>query len=159
LPDTEAATDEGDLARLLLRATRAVEREMLARLALEDLGMLQMRHLAVLRALDPAGAMRASELARDAGVTRQAIAQVLVELERFGVVEQVADPRDGRAKLVRYTGSGRRGHRRAMAVFTELEREQLERLGAERVARLKRDLAALAGEPSGDRAAAAATRV
>lgn len=116
---------------------------MIARLAQSGLDMLAPRHLPVLRALNPATGTRASEIARDAGVTRQAIAQVVAELERLGIVEQHPDPTDARAKLVRYTPFGRRGYRRALAVFTDLEREQLTRLGPERLAALKQDLRSL----------------
>jgi DNA-binding MarR family transcriptional regulator len=134
---------DADLARLLLGATRAFEREMIARLAKAGLDMLAPRHLPVLRALDPASGTRASDIARDAGVTRQAIAQVVAELEQFGIVGQHPDATDARAKIVRYTPLGLRGYRRAMAVFTELEREQVKRLGADRVVALKQDLRTL----------------
>lgn len=135
---------DADLARLLLGATRAFEREMIARLAKAGLDMLAPRHLPVLRTLDPAAGTRASDIARDAGVTRQAIAQVVAELERFGIVGQHPDPTDARAKIVRYTPSGLRGYRRALKVFTDLEREQVRRLGADRVTALKLDLRTLA---------------
>jgi DNA-binding MarR family transcriptional regulator len=134
---------DADLARLLLGATRAFEREMIARLANAGLDMLAPRHLPVLRALNPATGTRASEIARDAGVTRQAIAQVVAELEQVGIVEQHPDPTDARAKIVRYTPFGLRGYKRALAVFTELEREQVTRLGPNRLAALKRDLRSL----------------
>jgi DNA-binding MarR family transcriptional regulator len=140
------ATDpppNADLARLLLGATRAFEREMLTRLAKAGLDMLASRHLPVLRALDPATGTRAADIARDAGVTRQAIAQVVAELEQFGIVGQHPDPTDARAKIVRYTPFGLRGYRRALKVFTDLEREQVKRLGADRVAALKQDLRTL----------------
>jgi DNA-binding MarR family transcriptional regulator len=134
---------DADLARLLLNATRAFEREMIARLAEAGLDMLAPRHLPVLRALDPRSGARASAIARDAGVTRQAIAQVLAELEQLDIVEQHPDPTDARAKVVRYTPFGLRGYHSALAVFSELEREQVQRLGADRVAALKQDLRSL----------------
>jgi DNA-binding MarR family transcriptional regulator len=135
---------DADLARLLLNATRTFEREMIARLAQAGLYMLAPRHLPVLRALDPTTGTRASVIARDAGVTRQAIAQVVAELEQLDIVDQHPDPTDARAKIVRYTPFGLRGYHTALAVFTELEREQIQRLGADRVAALKQDLRSLA---------------
>jgi DNA-binding MarR family transcriptional regulator len=134
---------DADLARLLLNATRAFEREMIDRLAQAGLDVLAPRHLTVLRALDAGDGTRPSTIARDAGVTRQAIAQVVAELERLGIVEQFPDPTDARAKIVRYTPFGLDGYRRALAVFTELEREQIQRLGPDRVAALKHDLRSL----------------
>lgn len=117
---------------------------MLRRLADAGLDMLRVGHLTVLRALDPGRGMRASALARDAGVTRQAIAQTVSELEKLGLVEQIPDPTDARAKIVRYTESGKRGYRRAMRVFTDLEREQHARLGDARISALKHDLRCVA---------------
>jgi DNA-binding MarR family transcriptional regulator len=135
-----------ELARLLLQATRAIEAQMAERLAAAGLAMLRPGHFTVLRALEPGDAgMRASALARDAGVSRQAIGQAVADLERLGIVEQVPDPGDARAKLVRYTRFGRAGHRRAMAVFTDLEHELAARVGAARVSTLKADLARIAG--------------
>jgi DNA-binding MarR family transcriptional regulator len=131
---------DADLARLLLGATRAFEHEMLARLAQAGLDMLAPRHLTVLRALDAGAGARASAIARDAGVTRQAVAQVVAELEQLGIVEQAPDATDARAKLVRYTTFGLDGYRRALAVFTEFEREHVELLGPTRIATLKQDL-------------------
>lgn len=74
-----------------------------ARLADVGLHVLAPRHLPVLRGLDAVRGSRASALARDAGVTRKAIAQVVAELEQFDIVEQAPDPTDARAKIVRYT--------------------------------------------------------
>jgi DNA-binding MarR family transcriptional regulator len=144
---SKASTDptfDADLARLLLGATRAFEREMLVRLAHAGLDMLAPRHLTVLRALDAGPGARASAIARDARVTRQAVAQAVAELEQLGILEQAPDPTDARAKLVRYTTFGLDGYRRALAVFTALEREHVQLLGPARVAALKQDLRSLA---------------
>ena len=118
---------------------------MFTRLAEVGLDMLGPRHLPVLRGLDAAQGTRAATLAREAGVTRQAIAQAVAELEQLDIVEQIPDPTDARAKIVRYTPFGHRGYRSALAVFTQLEREQTKRLGRARVAALKHDLKLLAG--------------
>jgi DNA-binding MarR family transcriptional regulator len=139
-PDQPPAAD---LARLLLNATRAFEQEMLARLATAGLEMLTIRHFPVLRGLDPDRGARAATLARGAGITRQAIAQVVAELEQLGIVEQVTDPTDARAKIVRYTSYGLDGYHRAMGVFTELEREAIKAIGPRRIAALKQDLQTL----------------
>jgi DNA-binding MarR family transcriptional regulator len=135
---------QADLARMLLNATRAFEHEMMARLATAGLEMLTIGHFPVLRGLDPDHGARASTLARDAGVTRQAIAQVVAELEQLGIVEQTPDPTDARAKIVRYTPFGLDGYHRAMAVFTDLEREAARRIRPDRIAALKQDLQRLA---------------
>jgi DNA-binding MarR family transcriptional regulator len=101
--------------------------------------------MTVLRVLDPGDAgMRLADLARDADVTRQAIQQIVADLERLGIVESLPDARDGRARRVRYTPYGRAGYERCMAEFDALERELAERLGPRRLRDLKAALEALA---------------
>lgn len=56
--------------------------------------------------LDPEGT-RLTVLAARTGLTHQSVGEVVAELERRGHVERIADPTDGRARLVRLTESGR----------------------------------------------------
>lgn len=51
---------------------------------------------------------RATTLAARAGVTRQSMGEVVRDLVGLGILETVPDPRDGRAKIVRYTAEGLR---------------------------------------------------
>jgi DNA-binding MarR family transcriptional regulator len=136
---------DDDLHRLLRLAQRNHERAMMDRVARAGLAMLRPGHMTVLRVLDPAGdGMRLSDLARDADVTRQAVQQLVGDLERLGVVESVPDATDGRARLVRYTPFGRAGYERCMAEFDALERETAARLGPRRLQALKAGLRELA---------------
>jgi DNA-binding MarR family transcriptional regulator len=138
-----------DLARVLRRAHRSVERAMMAAVAESGLDMLRPGHMTVLRVLDPGSAgIRTSELARDADVSRQAVQQVVADLERLGIVESLPDEKDARARRVRYTPFGRRGYERCMREFARIERDMEDELGAGAVRRLKRDLAHLAGRVS-----------
>jgi DNA-binding MarR family transcriptional regulator len=57
--------------------------------------------------IDPDGT-RLTVLAARTGLTHQSMGEVVAELERRGYVERVADPADGRARLVRLTDEGRR---------------------------------------------------
>ena len=50
---------------------------------------------------------RMSELAARSGVTKQAISQVVRDLERRELVERAPDPSDGRAQIVRLTARGK----------------------------------------------------
>jgi DNA-binding MarR family transcriptional regulator len=50
---------------------------------------------------------RLTELARRAGVTKQAMMIVVDDLEVRGLVRRTPDPEDGRAKVVRLTARGR----------------------------------------------------
>ncbi|MEM7136085.1 MAG: MarR family transcriptional regulator [Myxococcota bacterium] len=70
---------------------------------------------------------RPTVLAAKLGVTPQAVAQLVGELVAMGLVERVADPHDGRARLVRFTRQGRQdilaGFRTFEGVEADLRRE------------------------------------
>ncbi len=109
------------------------------------LEMLRPSHLTVLRVLDPGteGA-RAGDMARDADVSRQAIQQIVIDLESLGIVESVPDSSDGRARLVRYTAFGRRGYKRCMREFGRIEADLEAEIGARAMRGLKRTLLRIA---------------
>ena len=136
-----------ELAHLLRVAARAMERDALDAIRLAGFEMVAPRHFTLFRVLDPeTSGTRISDLARDADVSRQAIQQVVTELESFGIVETLGDPDDGRVRLVRYTKFGRTGFERCMAEFARLEHEYEERLGARRARELRRALRDLLSE-------------
>ncbi len=145
LPDADYSRVllEASLARLLLEANRAVERLMLERLEQAGVPGLRMGHLTLLRVLPHDGAGRLSDLAAAAGVTRQAIAQIVADLAAKGVVEVRPDPADRRARIVQYTRAGRSGHIRALEAFGSIERDLLAQLGPRRLSSIKTGLAAL----------------
>src|SRR5579875_1514917 len=95
------------------------------------------------RVIDPAGT-RPGELARRAGITPQAMAEIVRYLEARGYAERVPDPADGRARIVRLTPRGRQASAVAARVFTGLEARWEQRLGPRRMAQLRRMLAELA---------------
>ena len=49
---------------------------------------------------------RSANLAARAGITRQAMGEVIRDLVDLGILEMVPDPDDRRAKIVRYTDGG-----------------------------------------------------
>ena len=83
------------------------------------------------------GGSRLTELAETSGLTKQAVAEVVADLERLGYIERAPDPDDGRAKVIRLTELGADAQGVARGIFAELEREWGERYGAERVAALR----------------------
>ncbi len=133
---------QADLARELRDTWAAVERAMLERQEAGGFSELRPAHLPVLRAMGPDGA-RVSDIARILGITRQAVAQSVAALERSGAVELVPDPSDGRAKILRWTPAGRARYEDALALYDEVERRYVERVGPRRAAALRRELAEL----------------
>jgi DNA-binding MarR family transcriptional regulator len=91
------------------------------------------------------GGRHASELATTLRVSRQAVAQMVANLERGGYVERVDDPGDARAKLICLTARGRAAVRVLWDGSRALEEEWAELLGRERLQELRSMLATLLG--------------
>ena len=83
---------------------------------------------------------RPTALAQRAGITKQAISQLVRELESRGYLEQAADPTDTRAKIVRLTERGVALRVACAETRIDLQAIAIETLGKARVARLRRDL-------------------
>jgi DNA-binding MarR family transcriptional regulator len=98
---------ESDIARRLLAAHRALAADLV--LELEERGWpgLRASQAALVLNVDRRSGTRLPELARRAGVTKQATMVVVDELEVRGLVRRTPDPEDGRAKVVRLTARGR----------------------------------------------------
>jgi DNA-binding MarR family transcriptional regulator len=131
------------IGQLLRDAFRLFEEELAAGLAdaRERLGLRPV-HNAVLSYLDRDGT-RASVLAERARLSRQAITQLVDELEELGVVVRDPDPDDGRAKIIRYTPAAREVCDAAREVIAAIESRWADLLGADRYAELRADLATL----------------
>lgn len=84
---------------------------------------------------------RTSEIARVQDVSKNAVGQLVSELEDLGYVQRVPDPRDGRAKIVRYTDRGVAMMADALAIGERLNAEIAGIVGAERLDELRTILA------------------
>jgi DNA-binding MarR family transcriptional regulator len=85
-----------------------------------------------------------TELARRAGVTKQAIGELIVQCEELGLIKRSADPTDARAKLVKFTERGLGWLEAFRAALYQAEAEMQEELGTLRVDGLKAALKAYA---------------
>ena len=92
--------------QVLFKVARLVNDEALATLATHTGVTVRASHAALFPHIDLDGT-RVTELAHRVGVTKQAVSQLVADLEATGTVERVRDPSDGRAKLVRFTPRGR----------------------------------------------------
>jgi DNA-binding MarR family transcriptional regulator len=101
------------------------------------------KYNAVLRYLDEGGT-RATVLAERSGLTRQALSQIVDELEAAGYVTRRPDPGDRRAKLVVYTERGLRSFRDSRRIIAQIEADYERRLGRTGYRQLRAALAALA---------------
>lgn len=133
--------------QILLRdAHAAVDAEVRAALLAAGYSEINPGHGIVLRNLGENGA-RPSEMAADAGVTRQAITQVVDDLQRRGVVRREPDPADGRGVIVRYTDRGLEGLAFARRHMEAMEADFAARIGADRWADVRTALETLFTDP------------
>jgi DNA-binding MarR family transcriptional regulator len=86
---------------------------------------------------------RPGEVAELAGLSKQAVNDVLGELERDGYLERDPDPKDGRARIVRLTPGGTRLQRTTHEISRELEATWAEQIGKRRVDALRQALEAM----------------
>jgi DNA-binding MarR family transcriptional regulator len=136
--------------QILFRDARsAIEDAVRADLAENGFGDVTPAQTAVLRNLGEDGS-RPSDLAADAGVTRQAITKVVDELEQLDLVRRDPDPDDGRGVIVRYTDRGRAGLAIARKRMLALERAWAAQVGADRWAEVRSTLEILFGDDPHD---------
>lgn len=109
---------------------------------------LRAAHAAVFQYLDDTGTT-ASVLAQRAHMTKQAMAELVMHLEKHEYVVRVPDPADGRAKLVLPTDRGLRVVRTAQALVPEIERRVASTIGEHRLRQLRVDLDAIQAEFDG----------
>jgi DNA-binding MarR family transcriptional regulator len=115
---------------------RVVDDAVMAALATEHPDVRR-AHGVVFEMLDPAGS-RVADLARRARMSRQAMGELVDDLERLGYVERRPDPSDRRAKLVVLTPKGEAAMATGIAAVLALEARWAARLGDD-MARLLRE--------------------
>jgi DNA-binding MarR family transcriptional regulator len=121
-----------DFVALLFSAAEGLVGELTTRMETLGYGDIREGHGCVFGNIDPDG-MRLTELAERAGMTKQAVGEAVSDLERLAYAERVADPRDGRAKIIRLTERGQAAQRAAFQIIAEIEDEWVKLFGAERV--------------------------
>lgn len=129
--------------QVLLKVARLVDELALARVAVaEGAPRLRRSHMSLLPHID-LGGTRMSELAERLGVSKQAVSQLVDDLEGFGVIARVPDPDDARARRVVFTQRGRDGFSRGLTVLRELEQELGGAIGERKMQQLRSALLAL----------------
>ena len=129
------------LGRLLGHATRRFDERVLhlmahnvdVPLALSNLAaraQVSAAHVHITRHLALEGS-RLTELAERAGVTKQAMGDLVDQCEAWGLVTRQADPHDRRAKRVVYTEAGREWHWAFQRAVQQAEAEFVESVGQE----------------------------
>jgi DNA-binding MarR family transcriptional regulator len=140
--------NERPLPALLGAVKESALDELHRRLADEGYADIRPGHGCVFRHLDADGS-RLTGLAGKAGMTKQAVGEVVADLEGLGYVERVPDPADGRAKTIRLSARGWEAQAAAVRIFNDIERRWAREVGEEAVASLRETLETiLAREPA-----------
>ena len=129
-------TEPLNVGLLLFGPCRAMEArvfEGLAAAGSDDITPAQAR---VFQRIAPGGS-RLTDLAAQAGITKQSAGFLVDQLERTGYVERVPDPADRRARLVRVAERGARCVGFSRGIVAQVEAEWTVHLGARRMAQLR----------------------
>lgn len=117
-----------NLGRLLNNALNRFENRVLEILAENGHGEMRYSQINLTRNLDMAGTITA-ELARRAGMTKQAMGEIVEQCEQLGLVERVRDTRDARAKIVKFTAKGLEWLQAFRIAVAQTEQEMRDELG------------------------------
>ncbi|MEP7287546.1 MAG: MarR family winged helix-turn-helix transcriptional regulator [Chloroflexota bacterium] len=119
-----------NIGRLFLRAHRAFSTRSVELLREVGHEGLSLAHTTLLANLDRNGT-RINVLAERAGITKQSMGQLVIDLAQRGYVECTPDPTDGRATIVTFTAQGKQFLVDAYYLKLKLEAEYTAVLGKE----------------------------
>jgi DNA-binding MarR family transcriptional regulator len=131
------------LGVLLSSAERALSVELEDGLRAAGYQDLRAAHAQVFFAMDAAGS-RLTELAARAGMTKQAMGELVRYLEQHDYLDVEPDSRDRRAKVIRPTSRGWTAHETSMALLAESDRRLAARLGEQALLNLRGQLRRIA---------------
>ena len=125
-----------------MQAQRAYFKRGIAKLRARGHDRVTLAHTTLLPYLDPEGTS-VTNLAERAGMTKQSMRQLVLDLEDKGYIKRIPDADDRRATLVIFTVEGRRFIEDGYEVKKEIDDEYRAILGEERVEALKGSLKTL----------------
>jgi DNA-binding MarR family transcriptional regulator len=125
------ADERVHIGQLLVHLTRVFQTELYARLIAAGIEGARVPHTHVTAYIKADGS-RLTDLATAARMTRPAMAELVDDLQRLGIVERRPDPTDRRAKLITLTEQGWKAMRTGHAIIAQLEAEYADLIGRER---------------------------
>lgn len=136
---SEIATSEVSLAhddswrhsnvgRLLNNARNRFDQRVLEILSENGHKEIRFSHFNLIRNLDIEGTI-ATELAKRAGITKQAMGDIVEQCVQFGIVERVINEQDRRAKIVKFNEAGLEWLEAFRLAITTAEQEMRDELG------------------------------
>jgi len=125
------------LVGALLRVpAQAIPRRIIQGLNAAGFEGLSSPPMAVLQFPGPDG-VRPGTLAERAGMSKQAMNQLLRSLENLGYIVRSDAPEEGRARVIRFTERGRAAYAKVHDILRDIEREWSAELGPKDFAQLK----------------------
>jgi DNA-binding MarR family transcriptional regulator len=124
------------IGALLRVPAQAIHRRLISELNAAGFHELRLPHMAVLQFPGPDG-VRPGVLAERAGISKQAINQLLKSLEQYGYIVRSDAPNEGRARIVRFTKRGHAAYSKIHDVLRDIEGEWRDQLGPRHFAQLK----------------------
>ncbi len=138
-PQRGLPTNTGDvlIGALLRVPVQAIHRRIIKELNAAGFDDLNLPHTAVFQFPGPDGT-RPGSLAERAGISKQAMNQLLRSLEDLGYIVRSDAPDDSRSRVIRFTKRGYAAYSRIYDIFQEIEREWAAELGSRDFAQLKK---------------------
>ncbi len=124
------------IGALLRVPAQSIHRRLISDLNAAGFEELRVPHMAVLQFPGPDG-VRPGLLAERAGISKQAMNQLLGSLEQYGYLVRSRAPGGGRARVIHFTKRGHAAYSRMHDVLREIEREWSAELGPGDFRRLK----------------------
>jgi DNA-binding MarR family transcriptional regulator len=131
-----AKTADMLIGALLRVPAQTIHRRIIRELNAAGFDELRLPHMAVLQFPGPDG-VRPSILAERAGISKQALNQLLRSLEGFDYIVRSDVVGDGNARVVRLTKRGRAAYSKIIDILRDIERDWSTELGPNRFAQLK----------------------
>jgi DNA-binding MarR family transcriptional regulator len=146
LKDSPPKTSDILIGALLRVPAQAIHRRIIAELNTAGFDDLRLPHIAVLQFPGPEG-VRPTVLAERAGMSKQAMNQLLRSLEDTGYISRSDSPDRGRSRIIRFTRRGHAAYAKIYEILLKIEREWKVELGASAFAQLKDLLARIWESP------------
>jgi DNA-binding MarR family transcriptional regulator len=134
------------IGALLRVPAQAIHRRIINELNGAGFEDLRLPHMAVLQFPGPDGA-RPGMLAERAGMSKQAMNQLLRSLEALGYLARSDAPDEGRARIVHMTKRGRAAYTKMHDALRAIEGDWRAELGTKEFEQLKRLLSRVWGSP------------
>jgi DNA-binding MarR family transcriptional regulator len=117
--------------------SQAVHHRIVEGLNKSGFGDLSLPHIVVLQYPGPDG-VRPGKLAERAGMSKQAMNQLLRSLEAMGYVVRRSESGEGRVRVVRFTKRGHAAYARILTTLVEVEHEWSSEIGVREFSQLKK---------------------